>query len=131
MLFKGDYDRRKFYSLMGHFFAEKKYKKLMPYLSNDDDMVWNVEVKKGSAIGFISYSEKTSNIHIGYCYSEENKALESDLVVNLLNEFPNKNFNIELEKTFDKDIYLNLGFGIYKETTNYWYLEKKVQHENL
>lgn len=128
LIFKGNYDKQKFYSLMGKFFAERNYRKLMPYLVNDTDTTWYVEIENNEALAFISYTEKNNKIHIGYCYSEDNaKLLEKNLLSSLCNEFATRDIYAEIEKTFDKSHYLQLGFEIYKDTTNYLYLVKKVQ----
>lgn len=136
--FKGDYDKSKFYSLMGKFFAEKKYKKLMPYLYNSDDIVWTVETDKNNkneVVGFIGYIEKENKINIVYCFVEdsfENKTkLENKLLNKVINKFNEFNIFIELEKNFNLETYLNKKFVVYKESTNYWYLERLKDNENI
>lgn len=123
--FKGQYDKVEFYSLMGKFFAERKYRKLMPYLFNDEDLVWNIIENSDEVDGFISYKERGNKVNIGYCYSEDKK-----LYKKLLNSIPQKNTFIELEKDFDKSIYEKLGYEVYKESKNYWYMELII-NENL
>jgi len=39
-IYEGNYDRAEFYSIMGKYFVEKKYKEEMPYLENKDEKVW-------------------------------------------------------------------------------------------
>lgn len=133
--FKGDYNKSEFYTLMGKFFAERNYKRIMPYLVNDENSTWYVAVEKGNVLGFINYVEKLGRVNIGYCFIDEmyknRHLLEHNLLAIVNNECILKDMFVEVEKSWDKDGYLKLGFEIYKETTNYWYLVKKVKHEDL
>ncbi|MFT4008246.1 MAG: hypothetical protein QM683_22485 [Lacrimispora sp.] len=38
--YEGNYDKELFYSKMGRFFAEEKYRRQMPYLKNESDRIW-------------------------------------------------------------------------------------------
>ena len=40
------YDRTEFYSIMGKFFAEKKYRDEMPYLINTEEKEWRLFYRK-------------------------------------------------------------------------------------
>lgn len=44
--FKEDYDKAAFYSIMGEFFAEKKYRDEMPYLVNTEEKEWCLFFRK-------------------------------------------------------------------------------------
>lgn len=68
LIFKNDYNKNEFYSIMGGFFAERKYKRMMPYLANDENTAWYVYVENNKVYGFINYIEKVGRISIGYCY---------------------------------------------------------------
>jgi len=124
LTFKGNYDKNKFYSIMGGFFAERKYRKMMPYLFNEEDMVWNVIENNEVVEGFISYKETDNKVNIGYCYAEEKTIYKK-----LLSSIPKKNTYIELEKDFDKTIFEKIGYIKYKESKNYWYLELIIDEE--
>ena len=50
--FVGNYDKDLFYSIMGKFFAERSYRKKLPYLINDKDKFWYIFFRKGELIGF-------------------------------------------------------------------------------
>ena len=52
--FVGNYDKDLFYSIMGKFFAERSYRKKLPYLINDKDKFWYIFFRKGELIGFCS-----------------------------------------------------------------------------
>lgn len=124
-IFKGQYNRNDFYFYMGKFFAERKYRKLMPYLFNEDDMIWCLNIVNEAVTGFISYKENGNKVNIGYCYAGDEK-----LYKKLLAKIPNKNTYIELEKDFDKTVFENYGFNVYKESKNYWYMELIID-ENI
>ena len=125
--YKGFYNKSEFYSLMGHFFGDRKYKKLMPYLVNDDDTIWQLIIDEcNKVIGFISYKESKTRVHIGYCYSEDEINYKK-----LLQLLPNKNTVVELEKNFNKDVYEELGYKVYKESKNYYYLELIIDEKKI
>lgn len=67
-VYSGDYDKKEFYSIMGKFFAEPEYQKLMPYLKNSSNDTWIVKEEDGEVIAFLSYSESKELINIKSCY---------------------------------------------------------------
>lgn len=133
MIFEKDYNKSEFYSIMGKFFAERHYRKLMPYLANDEKTTWMVKVdRSNNVLGFISYIEKDNKINIGYCYAEDMKnkeKVESEIFMKFFNDHVSKAMFIEIEKSFSIDMYLEFGFKVYKETTNYWFLEREAPYE--
>ena len=52
------YDRTEFYSIMGKFFAEKKYRDEMPYLINTEEKEWRLFYEEGVLAGFYGHEEK-------------------------------------------------------------------------
>lgn len=50
--FVGNYDKDLFYSIMGKFFAERSYRKKLPYLINDKDKFWYIFFRKGELLAF-------------------------------------------------------------------------------
>lgn len=132
--FKEDYNKAEFYGLMGIFFAEREYKKTMPYLVNEPNRVWDLIIEEGRVIAFITYLERLGRINIGYCYIgkevKDKKLIESNLITNVHNIGAGiKDMYVDIEKGMDKEEYIHLGFEIYKETTNYWFLVKKANIE--
>ena len=53
--FKEDYDKAAFYSIMGEFFAEKKYRDEMPYLVNTEEKEWCLFFANGKLAGFYAH----------------------------------------------------------------------------
>ena len=51
-VFKDNYDRGEFYSIMGKYFAERIYRKLLPYLINEKEKVWYLFFENQTLCGF-------------------------------------------------------------------------------
>ena len=58
------YDRTEFYSIMGKFFAEKKYRDEMPYLINTEEKEWRLFYEEGVLAGFYGHEEKKELIRM-------------------------------------------------------------------
>ena len=56
--FKGNYDRADFYARTGMYFAEKKYRREMPYLINTDEKQWCLFYQNDTLAGFYAWEEK-------------------------------------------------------------------------
>lgn len=131
--FKCNYNRTEFYSIMGKYFAERNYRKLMPYLVNDDKTEWIIKTnKENEVLGFISFIERKDKITIGYLFVEEienSKDIQDEIIMEFYNQHVSKEMYAEVEKHFDIDIYLDLGFEVIKESTNYYYLVRRKPYE--
>lgn len=66
--FTQKYNKRTFYSIMGKFFAEKKYKKELPYLDNADTYEWRLFYSGKRLAGFYSLEQKKGFTKIGNIY---------------------------------------------------------------
>lgn len=125
-IFKDNYDKKEFYGLMGHFFAETEYKKAMPYLKNTDKLIWYVNLDENNdVIAFNNYEETSNKIEFKATYFTKNiKDLRELLEIqikklnNKLIETANCNPNII-------NLFKELGFKEYKKTTNYTFLRKE------
>lgn len=49
----GSFDNTDFYQLMGKFFAERIYRRELPYLINDQEKIWYLFFEKKLLIGFV------------------------------------------------------------------------------
>lgn len=56
--FKAGYKKEDFYSIMGMFFAERKYRRELPYMVNTDDKSWVLFYEKECLAAFYAYEEK-------------------------------------------------------------------------
>lgn len=66
--FKEDYDKAAFYSLMGEFFAEKRYRDEMPYLVNTDEKEWCLFFADGELAGFYAHEERERHTSVSGVY---------------------------------------------------------------
>lgn len=66
--FKEDYDKAAFYSIMGEFFAEKKYRDEMPYLVNTEEKEWCLFFANGKLAGFYAHEERERHTAISGVY---------------------------------------------------------------
>lgn len=132
-VYKGDYNRSEFYSLMGKFFAERKYKTLMPYLVNRDEYEWHIKTdKSGEVLGFISFKESKDRVDIGYFFVDDvanKEKIQDEIIIPFYKDHLQKDIYIDVEKHFNIDVFLQLGFEIIKESTNYYYLVRRKSYE--
>ena len=52
-IYMGNYDKKEFYSQMGEFFADRNYRKKLPYLINDVDKIWYLVYERNKFIVFL------------------------------------------------------------------------------
>lgn len=123
--FHGEYDKKNFYSLMGKFFAEREFKKEMPYLVNRENEVWILALKNGEVQGFASYLELKNKIDLGYIYGIDSN-IQNNLIdiLNLETKKFNKPISVAIFNDKNLDKWIELNFNILKRTINYTFLEK-------
>lgn len=125
--YSGDYDRKEFYSLMGKFFAEPEYRKLMPYLANRDIDEWLLIKKDGEVVAFSSYAVTKSEINIKSCYYH-NLLDARKMIKRIIKEIPEKECLTIILKENQKLIQMlmkEFRFMQTKETKNYIYLRRE------
>lgn len=66
--YSGDYDRVKFYGIMGKFFAEPQYKRDLPYGCNRNGSEWYLFYKADSLVGFSSVIHTKYHVKFGNMY---------------------------------------------------------------
>ena len=130
--FEGDYNKEKFYSIMGKFFAEPKYKKEMPYLANREGTVWFVAVENDQVIGFVAVNEASNIIKLSHDYVVEPHRGKG--IYNTLNEKRNEYINrknkpieIAVKEPFLIDYWKKRGFIPSKKAGSYVYLRKETK----
>ncbi|HBG5344153.1 TPA: hypothetical protein KQG29_001517 [Clostridioides difficile] len=128
-VFKNNYNRKEFYSLVGKYFAEKKYKSKLEYLSNEDNYIWIIAIENNEAHGFTVFEEKKNLIIFDYTYSEI-AAIEKELLKRrfyLIKDI-NKAIKVELlKKDCDIKYWLEKGFIITRESKNYIFLRREAR----
>ena len=69
--FRTGYDKADFYARTGMFFAEKQYKKEMPYLINTDEKEWCLFYADDHLAGFYAHEQKDSFVAVSGFYVTE------------------------------------------------------------
>lgn len=130
-IYKGDYDRSEFYSLIGKFFAESIYKKELPYLTNRDNTVWHVLLKDGCVKAFSAYEESNNKICFKSDYYTDNVDDLEEVIKYKLNDLKDINKDIETATRNEsiKKLFVKYGFKEYKSTSNYCFLIKESINE--
>ena len=70
--YPGELSESEFYSHVGKYFAERKYRKEMPYLINDTDYKWVLYFKNnGELVAFYHYKFEEDTVELGGLYVVE------------------------------------------------------------
>lgn len=136
LVFEGNYDKKEFYGWMGDAFSSKDVRKELPYLYNEPGRVWFLYIRDGELAAFASVQPAKGKALLKNSYVYPNFR-ESGLFekLNLIRieyaEEMGKPF-LEVASKDHKTVhhFENLGFSVFKQTTNYTFLKKKVGEEN-
>jgi hypothetical protein len=127
---EGDYDREFFYGKMGRFFAEDKYKRLLPYIRNEPDRVWFLIEEDNRVIAFASLRVNKKSIAFTTEYVED--GFRRGGLFKLLTEARfdycdalKQPIRASTNLEYLKDYYVRKGFEIYRTTKTYWFLIKE------
>lgn len=110
--FVGNYDKDLFYSIMGKFFAERLYRKKLPYLINDKDKFWYIFFRKGELIGFcsIKIGQKCTSFP-DLCILDDENLDDSLFIINyMFNLYKMENIKILTCKSNEIKFLKQLGF---------------------
>ncbi len=132
--YEGKYDRGLFYSKMGHFFAEERYRRFMPYLRNESDRIWFTIEKNGRVIAFSSLRIKDDYILFSTEYVESGYRKQKLFKILTEARFDYcRNIEMPIRTSTDliyiKEYYLRQGFEVYRTTKKYWFLSKSSGRE--
>jgi predicted GNAT family acetyltransferase len=132
--YEGNYDKAEFYSIMGKYFAEKKYKKEMPYLENSENHIWFVAFFEGEVIGFGSVTKLKRKTVLSHSYVEEDHRRQG--VWNTINEKRlthaqriGKPIEVITKEPHLKEYWMEKGFSVYRTNGRYSYL-RRIDNEN-
>lgn len=134
VVYEGEYGRSGFYSKMGKYFAEKEYQNELPYLHNEDEKIWFVAMEEEEVAGFASLVIESKKIVLATSYVEP-EFRKRGIYKKLIDA--NMKYCKGIEKPFActtnseivKKHLEKLGFEIYRQTKNYWFLRKEAKHE--
>ena len=126
--YPGELSECEFYSLMGKYFAERKYRKQMPYLINDEKYLWRLYFHKNNLIGFYHYNYlKEDLIEFGGLYLEEayrDKCLGKRILFEQTTEFKEYNQKSISNNPIVLHIRKDLGFVETGKRGSYSILQK-------
>lgn len=112
-VYMGNYDKSEFYSIMGKFFAERIYKRVLPYLINDKEKIWYLFFSGDELAGFcgVSICDEYTNFTDIYSVDKYQKMGILDFMCNrLFKLYHMENIKVLTDNTQEIDIWLNLGF---------------------
>lgn len=129
--FKDTTGNAEFYALMGKYFAESKYKKEIPYMSNQKGDVWFVAMDNGTVMRFVSVGETNSKIVLKHDYVEEE--YRQNKVFTRLNK-ERMDYVDKIKKPMEVAVkeqcliayWTKRGFKGFRESGSYTYLRKDV-----
>lgn len=109
----GNYDRKEFYSIMGKYFAERVYRKILPYLTNDKDKIWYLFFSDNELAGFcgVKISDSCTNFTDIYAVDKYSKLGILEFMCNRLFKLYKTEYIKILTNNEDEiNIWLDLGF---------------------
>ena len=130
--FVGNYDKDLFYSIMGKFFAERSYRKKLPYLVNDKDKFWYIFFRKGELIGFcsIKIGQKCTSFP-DLCILDDENLDDSLFIINyMFNLYKMENIKILTCKSNEIKFLKQLGFEETGSKGCYTNMLWESKHEN-
>lgn len=130
-IYKENYDREEFYSIMGKFFAEPGYQKDLPYLTNRENTIWYVKTHENSVAAFAAVEVSKSRIEFRTDYYIENIDDLVEIIKLKIEDYKSLNlpFYTATANEHIKNIFLECGFVIYKTTANYTFLRTEAENE--
>lgn len=111
--FVGNYNKTEFYSIMGKFFAERIYRKKLPYLINDKDKSWYLFFFKDEFIGFcgVKIGEQYTSFSDIYLTEKYNDTKKLDYIIRyMFNLYKMENIKILTCHDREINIFKKLGF---------------------
>lgn len=133
-IFEGDYDKGKFYSIMGKYFAEPKYKKQLQYMSNKESSVWFLVFEMNKLLGFGSINVLKDKIVFESSFVEEDyrkKGIWKQLNESRFKYAESKKLPIEVitKEEYLKKYWIEKCFSVYRQNGRYSYLRKVEENE--
>ena len=134
--YEGEYNKDEFYKVMGKYFAEPKYQKEMPYMSNKPETTWFVMIEEQNfsnvVVGFGSVSETKNKIIFESSFVEEpyrNNGYWKQINEERFSYALGKNKPIEVitKEEYLKNYWITKGFKEYRKNGRYVYLRKDVE----
>jgi len=127
-VYMGNYNKKEFYSQMGEFFAERIYRKELPYLINDTDKMWYLIYDRDKFLGFFGIKICTGNTLISdiYINDEKNKIEIFKYMANyLVDTYHEEELKVLTKISKEQAIWTKLGFKTVGVRGNYSIMIRK------
>lgn len=112
-VYMGNYDKKDFYGWMGEYFADKNYRKKLPYLINDSDKIWYLIYERNKFVGFFGIKVCNDNTLISDIYINE-EYIDTNvfefMAKHLVELYKTEDLKVLTKVTKEKEIWENLGF---------------------
>ena len=129
--YPGELTETEFYSYMGKYFAEIKYRKEMPYLVNEPDYIWRLIFNGNRLIAFYHYTYKKDNlIEFGGLYvvrEYRNQGVGKKILFEQVEEFKEYDHKSITNNPIVINIRRKLGFIETGKRGSYIILEKRSE----
>ena len=111
-MYSENYDKVEFYSIMGKFFAEREYKRVLPYLSNDKDKIWYLFFNKEELVGFCGVKKMYDYINFMdiFVVNESEKNILKFMCSHIFKIYKKNSIKVVTDKEKEIEIWLNYGF---------------------
>lgn len=112
-VYMGNYDKKEFYGQMGEYFADRYYRKKLPYLINDIDKIWYLIYERNKLIGFFDVKVCNDNTLISDIYINEeyrDTTLFESMAKHLSELYKTEDLKVLTKIKHEKDIWESLGF---------------------
>ncbi len=112
-VFKDNYDRGEFYSVMGKYFAERIYRKLLPYLINEKEKVWYLFFENQTLCGFCGVKKGMQGVSITDFYGVDNyknKGILDFMAYHVFEVYKTQVIRVLTNDREEKKLWKSLGF---------------------
>lgn len=121
-VYMGNYDKKEFYSQMGEFFADRIYRKQLPYLINDIDKIWYLIYERNKFAGFFGIKICNDNTLISDIYIMENfdkNNIFEYMANHLVNMYKEEDLKVLTKIKAEQIVWHKLGFEVVGNRGNY------------
>lgn len=113
-VYMGNYNKKEFYSEMGEFFADRFYRKKLPYLINDIDKIWYLIYNQDKLIGFFGVKICIENTLISDIYIDDVNRMKifKYMTEYLVNQYSEEEIKVLTKFSEEQEVWANLGFEV-------------------
>lgn len=109
----GTFDNTDFYQFMGKFFAERIYRRELPYLVNDQEKIWYLFFDKSNLVGFVGIvmnQNSTAFTDFYILHSYRNDSVRKFMSEYMLNLYKTERIRILTNSEEEMKMWEELGF---------------------